>query len=57
MRIIFQVLLKCFKCMRHEDGSESELSSNQLPPSKLNHVTAVERYVPTWIDVRCFKSP
>ena len=38
-----EVLLKCFKCMRHEDGSESELSSNQLPPSKLNHVTAVER--------------
>ncbi len=38
-----QILLKCFKCMRDNNGAETEVSSSQLPPSKLSHVTAVER--------------
>lgn len=43
------VLRGCFKTVRQPDGPPTELPSAQLPPSKLAHVTAVERWVLTLI--------
>ncbi|ELU03898.1 hypothetical protein CAPTEDRAFT_228658 [Capitella teleta] len=38
-----EILRGCFRTVRGPDGKELELTSAQLPPSKLAHVTAVER--------------
>jgi hypothetical protein len=38
-----EILRDCFKTVHGQDGNEKQLASAQLPPSKLAHVTAVER--------------